>query len=49
MSRIHQILSKAERDGTMAGLTLPDLEVREAEPPVPASSPWRNEAPRAAA
>jgi capsular exopolysaccharide synthesis family protein len=49
MSRIHQILSKAERDGTMAGLTLPDFEVREAEPPAsPAPSTWRHETSRPA-
>ena len=48
MSRIHQILSKAERDGTMAGLTLPDFEVREAEGPAASPSTWRNEASRPA-
>jgi protein-tyrosine kinase len=48
MSRIHQILSKAERDGTMAGLTLPDFEVREAEAPAASPSTWRNETSRPA-
>jgi len=46
MSRIHQILSKAERDGTMAGLTLPDFEVRDAEAPAHSPSTWRNEPSR---
>lgn len=33
MSRIHQILSKAERDGTTAGLTWADPELRDRELP----------------
>jgi capsular exopolysaccharide synthesis family protein len=48
MSRIHQILSRAERDGTIEGLTLPDIELREVDPHAAIPASWRNDVARAA-
>jgi capsular exopolysaccharide synthesis family protein len=47
MSRIHQILSRAERDGTIEGLTLPDVELREVDTPAAMPASWRSGAARA--
>jgi capsular exopolysaccharide synthesis family protein len=49
MSRIHQILSRAERDGTIEGLTLPDIELREVDPPASMPASWRKHVARATA
>lgn len=48
MSRIHQILSRAEREGTIEGLTLPDVELREANPLATMPLSWRPVADRGA-
>ena len=48
MSRIHQILSRAERDGTIEGLTLPDIELREVDSTATMPASWRRDAARAA-